>query len=42
MPKLVRLGLDTWSGNVRMMRLAEKLGFVQEACFRMARIVRGA
>lgn len=42
MPELVRLGLGTWSGNVRMMRLAEKLGFKQEACFRKARIVRGA
>jgi putative hydrolase of HD superfamily len=41
MPELVRVGLGTWSGNVRMMRLAEKLGFVQEACFRKARIVRG-
>ena len=41
MPELVRLGLGTWSGNVRMMRLAQKLGFQQEACFRMARIVRG-
>ena len=41
MPELVRLGLGTWSGNGRMMRLAEKLGFVQEACFRKARIVRG-
>jgi putative hydrolase of HD superfamily len=41
MPDLVRVGLGTWSGNVRMMRLAEKLGFLQEACFRKARIVRG-
>ena len=41
MPELVRLGLGTWSGNVRMMRLAEKLGYVEEARRRMARIVRG-
>ncbi len=41
MPQLVRLGLVTWSGNGGMMRLAEKLGFQQESCFRMARIVRG-
>lgn len=41
MPQLVRLGLGTWSGNVRMMRLAEKLGFVQEACRRKALIVQG-
>ncbi len=41
MPQLVRLGLGTWSGNVRMMRLAEKLGFKQEARRRQALIVRG-
>lgn len=40
-PTLVRIGLATWSGNVRMLRLAEKLGFKQEACFRKARIVNG-
>ncbi len=38
-PKLVRLGLSTWSGNLRMMHLAEKLGFVKEAVYRKARIV---
>lgn len=41
-PELVRLGLTTWSGNVRMMKLAEKLGFVKEAVYRKARIVEGA
>lgn len=41
MPEIVRLDLRTWSGNHGMMRLAEKLGFQQEACFRKARIVRG-
>lgn len=41
MPTIVRLDLRTWSGNTGMMRLAEKVGFVQEACFRQARIVRG-
>jgi len=40
-PALVRIGLATWSGNTRMLRLAEKLGFRQEACFRKARIVNG-
>ncbi|MEL6309369.1 MAG: GNAT family protein [Chloroflexota bacterium] len=35
----VRLDARTWSGNHGMMRLAEKLGFTQEATFRMARIV---
>lgn len=38
---LARLGLQTWSGNLRMMRLAEKLGYLQEARFRKARIVNG-
>lgn len=36
---LNRIDLRTWSGNKRMIRLAEKLGFKQEACFRSARIV---
>jgi RimJ/RimL family protein N-acetyltransferase len=40
-PEIVRLDLRTWSGNHGMMRLAEKLGFQQEARFRKARIVRG-
>jgi len=39
--KLVRLDLRTWSGNIGMMKCAEKLGFTQEACFRKARIVNG-
>lgn len=41
MPSIVRLDARTWSGNVGMMRLAEKLGFKEEACFRKARIVNG-
>jgi RimJ/RimL family protein N-acetyltransferase len=41
MPLIVRLDLRTWSGNKGMMRLAEKLGYVEEARFRMARIVNG-
>jgi len=41
MPEMVRLGLCTWSGNHGMIRLAEKLGFQQEACFRKACLVRG-
>ncbi|MEM9953499.1 MAG: GNAT family protein [Chloroflexota bacterium] len=40
-PKFVRLDARTWSGNLGMMKLAEKLGFTQEARFRMARIVNG-
>ncbi|MEQ8672364.1 MAG: GNAT family protein [Aggregatilineales bacterium] len=41
MPQIVRLDLRTWSGNVGMMKLAEKLGYLEEARFRMARIVEG-
>ena len=41
MPELVRLDLRTWSGNVGMMKLAEKCGYREEARFRMARIVNG-
>lgn len=41
MPHLARLDLRTWSGNLGMMRLAGKIGFVEEARFRRARIVNG-
>ena len=40
-PKFVRLDLRTWSGNVGMIKVAKKLGFKEEAVFRMARIVEG-
>jgi len=39
--ELARLDLRTWSGNIGMMRLAEKLGFTREATFRRARVVNG-
>ena len=42
LPRIVRLDLRTWSGNTGMMRLAEKLGYREEARFRRARIVAGA
>src|SRR6185369_16354290 len=38
-PKLIRLGLSTWSGNERMIKLAEKLGLKKEAVYRKARII---
>ena len=38
---LHRLGMSTWSGNVRMMRAAEKIGMKEEARIRQARIVDG-
>ena len=39
--ELHRLGMSTWSGNKRMMRVAEKLGMKLEARIRQARIVDG-
>lgn len=41
-PEIVRLDLRTWSGNYGMIRVAQKLGFQEEACFRNARIIDGA
>ncbi|WP_232698271.1 GNAT family N-acetyltransferase [Brevibacillus daliensis] len=38
---VVRLGIATWSGNERMINLAEKCGMSMEARIRKARIVRG-
>ena len=38
---LTRLDLRTWSGNIGMIKLSQKLGFKQEARFRNARIVDG-
>lgn len=40
--ELARVGLRTWSGNHRMLRVAEKLGFIVEARFRHARVVEGS
>jgi RimJ/RimL family protein N-acetyltransferase len=36
-----RLGMSTWSGNIRMMKAAEKLGMKEEARIREARMVNG-
>ncbi|MFD2170381.1 GNAT family N-acetyltransferase [Tumebacillus lipolyticus] len=36
-----RLGIGTWSGNFRMIGLAKKLGMIEEARVRKARIVNG-
>lgn len=38
---LHRIGMSTWSGNVRMMKVAEKIGMKEEARIRQARIVGG-
>ncbi|WP_202080558.1 GNAT family N-acetyltransferase [Caldalkalibacillus salinus] len=39
--QLVRLGLTTWSGNIRMVRCAEKIGMIEEARIRKARYYDG-
>jgi len=39
--EIVRLDLRTWSGNDRMIGLSKKMGFKEEARFRMARTVNG-
>jgi RimJ/RimL family protein N-acetyltransferase len=36
-----RLGMSTWSGNIRMMKVAERIGMKEEARIRNARIVDG-
>ena len=36
-----RVFTQTWSGNVRMLRVAQKLGFVPYACAKDLRTVRG-
>ncbi len=38
---VVRVGISTWSGNERMMKLASKFGMIEEGRIRKARIVNG-
>ena len=38
---LHRLGMSTWSGNDRMVKVAERLGMKEEARIRKARVVEG-
>lgn len=38
---LHRLGMSTWSGNIRMIKVAEKMGMKEEARIRNARTVNG-
>lgn len=38
-PEIIRVGLTTWSGNKRMIHLANKIGLVKEAEYKNARIV---
>lgn len=39
--ELLRIGFSTWSGNIGMIKLAQKLGMKQEARYRKARILNG-
>ncbi|WP_342039399.1 GNAT family protein [Gracilibacillus kekensis] len=39
--EFIRLGMSTWSGNIRMIKIAEKLGMKEEARIRKARVVNG-
>ncbi len=39
--EILRIGISTWSGNMGMIKLAEKLGMRKEAEYRKARIVNG-
>jgi RimJ/RimL family protein N-acetyltransferase len=38
---LPRVGMGTWSGNERMLRVAARVGMREEACFADARLVEG-
>ena len=40
-PEIEHIGLTTWSGNTRMMKLAEKLGLLCEARIRKVRYYNG-
>ena len=40
-PEIQHIGLTTWSGNTRMMKLAEKLGLICEARIRKVRYYNG-
>lgn len=40
-PQIARVGLTTWSGNARMMRVAEKLGMTLEGRMRSVRFHNG-
>lgn len=39
--EIIRIGLTTWSGNIGMLKVAEKLGLNKEAEYKKARIVNG-
>lgn len=39
--EIEHVGLTTWSGNIRMMKVAERIGMRQEACIRKVRYHNG-
>ena len=39
--EIEHVGLTTWSGNIRMMKVAERIGMQQEACIRKVRYHNG-
>ena len=36
-----RIGISTWSGNIRMMKVASKAGMIEESRIRKGRVVEG-
>ena len=36
-----RIGISTWSGNIRMMKVASKAGMIEESRIRKGRVVKG-
>ncbi|MGO1990053.1 GNAT family N-acetyltransferase, partial [Mammaliicoccus vitulinus] len=36
-----RIGISTWSGNIRMIKVASKTGMIEEARIRKGRVVEG-
>ncbi|SUM64273.1 GNAT family N-acetyltransferase [Staphylococcus hominis] len=36
-----RIGTSTWSGNIRMMKVASKAGMIEESRIRKGRVVEG-
>lgn len=37
-----RIGISTWSGNIRMVKVAKKVGMIEEGRIRQGRFVRGS
>lgn len=41
LPEIEHIGLTTWSGNSRMLKVSEKIGMIQEARIRKVRYYQG-